>query len=336
MNTTIKDSRARDLQFFKENQHSIVIDADTHVSDLNSLKGTVKERYNKSDNYYQGRPISAEDLLQEMKLAAVDVSLIWQNPAATDYSEDKKYNFESLYKANRYISDTANAYPNRFVPAGWTDPKALGMEKALELAEICVEEFGFPIVKLNPAQNAFPLDSENVFTVFEKVIEMGAIPAFHYGADTPFTPPEGLAKLAERFRDHKLIAVHMGGGGAGYIEADPQYTKSRELGLAYSNINYVLSAKRDTHIESDLITYQLAGTPFNNNLFCASDAPYGRQTWNFGGFRWMFKSLQDNKNHTDKRVRDHEGLFNEAVTQNYMGKNFAALVIEGYERILSR
>lgn len=324
------------LAFLKENKSNLVIDADTHVSDINELKGPTRERYFNSTNYYQGRPITAAELLKEMEMAEVDMSLIWQNPAATDYSNDPSYNYKSLYNANKYIFESVSQYPKKFIPGGWTDPKALGMDKALQLTEICVNDFGFPIVKLNPAQNAFPLDSEFVITVFEKIVELGAIPAFHYGADTPYTPPEGLERIARHFKDKMLIAIHMGGGGAGYIEADEQYIKSRNLGLEHPNILYVLSAKRDTHIESDLITYQLAGEPFNKNLCCASDAPYGRQAWNFGGFRWMFKTLKDHQNHTDKRVRENPGLFTDNIVQRYIGTNFAEIAIKGYESILNQ
>jgi len=105
--------------------------------------------------------------------------------------------------------------------------------------------------------------------------------------------------------------------------------------LRHPNIKFIESAKRDTHIESDFITYQLAGEPFSGNICCGSDAPYGRQTWNFGGYRAMFKSLMDGKNHTDKRVRQNPGLFNAAIAENYMGRNFAELVISGYEKLLA-
>src|SRR3546814_2191031 len=36
---------------------------------------------------------------------------------------------------------------SRTIPAGWTDPKALGVDRALEMVRLCVEEWGFPIVK---------------------------------------------------------------------------------------------------------------------------------------------------------------------------------------------
>jgi hypothetical protein len=78
----------------------------------------------------------------------------------------------------------------------------------------------------------------------------------------------------------------------------------------------------------------MAGEPFCHNLFCGSDAPYGRMTWNFGGFRAMFRSLIDNRNHTDTRVREHPGLFTPEVSRRYLGGNFARFVAQEYRRFL--
>ena len=123
----------------------------------------------------------------------------------------------------------------------------------------------------------------------------------------------------------------MGGGGASYNEGEELYNQTRELGLKYPNLFFVQSAKRDTHIESDFITYALAGTPFNKNIACASDAPYGRQTWNFGGYLAMFKSLLNSSKHTDIRVRNNPDVFTQEIQRNFMGRNLAGLIINGYK-----
>lgn len=156
----------------------------------------------------------------------------------------------------------------------------------------------------------------------------------HFGADTPFTPADGLERMARLHPDHPVLAVHMGGGGAGYLEAEELYRQARELGLRQPNIRFILSARRDTVIESDLITYQLAGEPSCRNLFCGSDAPYGRMTWNFGGFRCMFQSLQNGAAHTDPRLRANPGLFTADIAQNYLGRNFAKFVIAACRHLL--
>lgn len=325
----------RQLTFLKANRNSIVIDADTHITDTENMPDDLKDLYVNEDNYYHGKPISAEELIAEMEMAGVDMSLCWQNPAITPYGDDPKANFGMLLKANAYIFDMDAKYPERFIPAGWTDPKNLGLDLAIQMAEICIRDFGFLFVKMNPAQNEYQIHSNDVVQVFEKIIEMGGIPAFHFGGDTPYTRAEGFEKLAKLHPDYPVVGVHMGGGGPSYLEGEEHYIKARTLGLKNPNIRFILSAKRDTHIESDLITYQLAGEPFSKNIFCASDAPYGRQSWNFGGFRAMFDSLM-NPIHPDKRLQQNPGIFTEEVIQNYMGRNLADFVIEGYEKLLKK
>ncbi len=319
------------VNFLIKNKDHLAIDSDTHPSDLSLLSGKILEKYKNSKNYYHGRPISGDELLREMKMAAVDMSLIWQNPAATPYTDNQSENYNCLLKANEYIFHLGQSYPEKFIPAGWTDPKALGLDKAMKIVDIFMNDFGFLIVKMNPAQNAFPIDGVEVMTIVEKIAENNGIAAFHYGADTPYTPAEGLEKIASSFPEIRIIGIHMGGGGASYNEAEELYNQTRELGLKCPNLFFVQSAKRDTHIESDFISYTLEGEPFCKNIACASDAPYGRQTWNFGGYRMMFKSLLNSAEHTDERVRNNPDAFNEVIIQNYMGRNIAELIIEGYK-----
>ncbi|MGY8827336.1 MAG: hypothetical protein ACKVJG_26050 [Candidatus Latescibacterota bacterium] len=56
----------------------------------------------------------------------------------------------------------------------------------------------------------------------------------------------------------------------------------------------------------------------------ASDAPYGRMSWNYGGYLAMFQSL-----------RNCPRLFDDDVVQGYMGRNLVDLLVAAYERILS-
>ena len=334
-NPSAVEASERLVCWLESHADRLVIDADTHATDLASLTPADRKRYESTPHYYHGRPISAEDIIREMDLAAVDMALIWQNPAATAYTGEAKADTQALLRANRYVRDSALRFPNRFIPAGWVDPKACGVDAALEMVDMLVRDFGFLLVKMNPAQNQYQIDSPPVLAVMDRIVSLGGIPVFHFGADTPYTPADGLRRLAERHADHPLLAVHMGGGGAGYLAAEPLYQEARRLGLECPNIHYVLSGKRDTHIESDLIAYQLAGEPFCQHLFCGSDAPYGRLTWNFGGYRAMFHSLIEGAaGHTDPRVRANPGLFTPAAARNYMGGNFARFVAAGYRRLL--
>ncbi len=323
------------LETLKYLRHRATIDADAHISDPTMCD---RLRAGRSDDYFHGKPISAEELLAEMDSAEVDLALCWQNPAATAYSGDEEGNFEALLRANVYVGDSARRFPDRIIPAGWTDPQNLGAAGACRMVDYCVGRLGFGIIKMNPAQNGYAIDGAEVRTVVDRILAWGATPAFHYGADTEYTPAEGLEKVAKRIAPHPLIAVHMGGGGASYLEAEPLYIESRKLGLRQSNIHFICSARRETHTESDLITYEYSGEPFRRNISLGSDAPYGRVAWNFGGYRAMFAGLRDNdtsRRHVDSRLRERPELFSRESVQNYLGTNIADLVIRAYAEILS-
>lgn len=333
MNQSTLNRITRQLDYLKTNRERLVADADTHITDFAGMTTPMLKKYQSTDNLYQGRPISAEDLLVEMNMAGVDVCLCWQNPATTPYRGGWA-NFESLLNSNRYIYECSCKYPERIIPTGWTDPKALGVEKAREMIRICIEDFGMPIIKMNPAQNAFPIDDECVVDLTRYIIELGAVPAFHFAADTCYTPVKGLVNLANEFPNDDILAVHMGGGGSSYLEAETMYNEIREEGLNHKNLYFIESAKRDIHIESDIITYALAGKEDVTRIFCASDAPYGRMTWNYGGYRCMFDSLINSDKHSDQRVRNNPSYFTPELEQQFLGKNFADFIIRRYTKML--
>lgn len=317
---------ARRRQHLLAVRDRVVFDGDVHPSDPDAYPPALSARLAQDPDYYHGRPISGDELLRDMDRAAVDMALCWQNPAVTQYGADPAANFEALLAANRFVARLGQQHPDRIIAAGWTDPKALGPARAAELVRIGVEEWGFPVVKMNPAQNAYRIDDESVLRLVDQIVELGAAPAFHFGGDTPFTPAEGLRTVAARHPGHPIIAVHMGGGGGHFVESDLLYLAARALGLECPNIFYILSAKRDVHMESDLIAYRAAGAPFRHNIAVASDAPYGRISWNFGGFRGMFASLSS-PGHGDRRLKAEPALFDPDTVQDFMGRNLANLLI---------
>src|SRR5438105_4071427 len=155
------------------NAGRLVIDADIHITDVDSLRGTQRRRYENTPDYYHGRPISAEDAIREMDMAEVDMALAWQNPATTVYGGSLEANARALTQANQYVLESAARYPNRFIPAGWVDPKACGLDITLALVEKLVVEFGFLIVKLNPAQNGYQIDGPLSLAVVDRIVELG-------------------------------------------------------------------------------------------------------------------------------------------------------------------
>lgn len=335
MNCTSLEFILQQRNFIQSRKDDLVIDTDTHITDPQLIGVQIKKKLEAFTGYFQGMPISAEQLINEMDLNGVDMSLTWQNPACIDYGKNQKVNYRKLMKANEYIFKASRKYPDRFIPAGWTDPKALGLDLAKKGVEKLVREFGFSIIKMNPAQNEFFLDSPVVFDIIDTIISHRAIPAFHIGSDTVYTPVKALEKIAAHYPDTPIIAVHMGGGGAGYMEAEENYHQIRSLGLKYKNLKFPLSAKRDTHIESDLISFQIAGEPFKKNLFYASDAPYGKISWNLGGFKGLLSNLRSKDYLADKRLLEFPGLFDFQSEKQIMGGNFAEFIIALYDNMLS-
>lgn len=313
----------------------LVIDGDVHPTPRDLLPEEIARRIEDDHGYYHGRPLLSEDLLRLMDLAEVDMALCWQNPAVLAYGTDPEENAARLARANATIAELAAVHPTRVIPAGWTDPKALGVRRASDLARRCVEVWGMPVVKMNPAQNAYPIDDPMALEVVDVIVGLGAVPAFHFGSDTPHTPAEGLARIAARHPAHPVIAVHMGGGGGHFVEAEPTYQAARQLGLDRENVFFILSAIRDPHIESAMIAYAAAGGHAARNLGAGSDAPYGNMIWNFGAFRALFQAMRSG-GYPDPRLGAGGAPLDAAAARAILGGNLAGLVATACERILAR
>jgi predicted TIM-barrel fold metal-dependent hydrolase len=163
----------------------VIIDADVHISPLR-----------------EGNRISDDELLRRMDRAGVQAALAWLQPAY----------FRDVQDGNRYVYEAMRRHPERIIGFGWVDPH-FGLTKGLEEVKRCLEEYGFVGVKLNGAQNDFPIDDETVsLPLIEAIAKSGRLLAFHIGADSiENTHPFRLAKIARRFPETTILAVHMGG-----------------------------------------------------------------------------------------------------------------------------
>ncbi len=332
---TVQQMKRR-ADWLRANRDRLTIDADMHPTDPDAVPAECARRMAENPDYFHTRPLLSTNLIGRLDAAGIDAGLCWQNPAMVPYTSDQAENARLLTLSNRRIAELAARHPTRVIPAGWTDPKALGVSAAIALARKCVSDFAMSVVKMNPAQNAYPIDDPMVLQVVDAIVETGAIPAFHFGADTRYTPTEGLETVARRHPGHPVIAVHMGGGGGHFVDSEPTYLSARAAGLRHPNIFYILSAKRDAHFVSDLIAYSAAGAPFCNNIACGSDAPYADPVFHFAGFRALFADLANGATHPDPRLRANPGLFDHRMVRNYLGGNFADLIVAAHDRILDR
>ena len=164
----------------------MIIDADVHISP--SLEG--------------GNSIQVDELLKRMDKSGVDKALTWLQPPY----------MRVIAESNKYILNAMKQYPDRILGFGWADPN-LGVEKAINEAKRCIEEYGFFGVKLNGAQNSFYVDDENLsIPIIEEIAKAGKVIAFHCGADAyEQTHPFRIGKIAKLFPELRILMVHMGG-----------------------------------------------------------------------------------------------------------------------------
>lgn len=164
----------------------MIFDADTHMSPYKNFEGS----------------IDAAQWAVNMDAAGIDRALCWLLPQGV----------EDVSESNRYLYSSSKKYA-KMLPFGWANIRE-GIDKALFDAQQCIEEFGFCGVKLNGAQNEYPIDSLDAMRVAGEVARLGGILAYHIGADAPdYTSPERAAKVAKAFPGMKILMVHMGGAG---------------------------------------------------------------------------------------------------------------------------
>jgi len=192
----------------------MIIDADCHISP--TPEG--------------GNSIGTDELLRRMDRAGVDRAVAWLQPP---------YRRE-VAPGNAYVHEAMRAHPDRVLGFGWADPN-LSVAAAIDEARRCVEEYGLYGVKLNGAQNSFFIDSETLaMPVIEAIAAMGSRLALHVGADAiEHTHPFRVGRIACRFPELTILAVHMGGVGV------PDLCEAMiETAGRYPNIHLVASNVR--------------------------------------------------------------------------------------------
>jgi len=217
----------------------MIIDADCHIS----------------SQKLDGLAILAEDVVCMMDRAEVNQALIWIKPP---YDKNIEPENRAIYEANR-------AYPGRFLPMGWTNPR-LGAGKAADVIRQCFEEYGFLGIKFNGAQDDYVIDDDQLaMPLIEKAARYGKPIAFHIGSDAfENTHPYRLKRIAQTFPDLPFLMVHMGGAGL------PTLARSAiETALACPNIMLIGSAINEGYI-LDALRVLGAG-----RVCFGSDTPFG-------------------------------------------------------------
>ena len=162
----------------------MIFDADTHMSPYRNVDFAV----------------TAEESRDILQAAGVDRAVCWLMPQEVD----------DVSESNAYIHERCRHIP-MFIPFGWANIRE-GEDKAVRDAITCLDEYGFIGVKLNGAQNEYPIDSLPALHVCEEIARRNGIIAFHIGTDSPnFTSPHRAAVVANLFPETTIVMIHMGG-----------------------------------------------------------------------------------------------------------------------------
>lgn len=163
-----------------------IVDADVHIS----------------PRVEKGHDGSIDTTLRKMDRAGVEKALVWLIPP---YMRD-------ISESNTYVHKAMTEYPDRFYGVGWADPRQ-GVQKAIDEAKKCIEEYNMFGVKLNGDEHGFCIDDPVLsIPVLEVIAKSGKAIGFHVGANAyEFTHPYRVMKVAKMFPDTKILCAHMGG-----------------------------------------------------------------------------------------------------------------------------
>lgn len=202
------------------------------------------------------RAINASGLNDMLQEAGIDRALTWLMPQGVS----------DVAESNKYIYDQSKIFPI-FYPFGWANVME-GLDKAIEDAKRCLLDYGFRGVKLNGAQNDYPIDSPDAMKVCEVIAKNNGLIAFHIGADAPDnTGAFRAANVAAAFPETTILMVHMGGAGR------PNPDRSAEvIAEAIKHPNMILIGS-EIGIDKIKIAIDTLGT---NRVMYGSDTPFSQ------------------------------------------------------------
>jgi predicted TIM-barrel fold metal-dependent hydrolase len=234
----------------------MIIDADCHISPRSDALA-----------------ITADELVAMLDENGVDRALCWLKPPYARLIEEH----------NRAVYEAEQRFPDRIIGFGWANPR-LGVENAIAAARTCLDEYGFPGVKLNGAQDEYFIDDEEIaLPVIEAVAGAGAALAFHCGADAyERTHPFRIAKIAARHPDTPILLAHMGGVGVPSL-----HEAAIEFAQQHPNMHFIGSAAQSKSI---LAAIELLGP---ERVSFGSDTPFGLMHVELARYRALLRDLTE-------------------------------------------
>ena len=220
-----------------------------------------------------------ETLIKEMDDARVDVSICLPIDFAFMCQQEPEI---SIWKANEYVADAQQRYPQRIIGFAGVDPMR---PDAVGLLEKGIKELGLKGVKIYPGWY-YPTD-DRIAPFIQKIEELDVPILFHLGSDPhPFSvkygDPRYVDDLLLKYPRLKVIAAHCARG--------------------YEDLLIEMAAWRPNRIWVDLsgLQYEYAASPWHflmriryaldrapNAIVMGSDWPFVKSTPNPSHKEWI-------------------------------------------------
>jgi uncharacterized protein len=218
----------------------------------------------------------AENYVKVMDEAGIKKTIVM----GVDYgmSEVGEANW-SIEEMNQWVAKQADEYSDKLKALCAVDPRR--GEKAIELIEKAVQEWGMIGVKFHPTSGFYP-DDPQFYPLYEKCVEL-SVPLHSHTAVTISSPmvskyadPIYLDTIAAKFPELKIILVHFGSLSYTLKCAEIMGSRSNvyaELSgyqiQAYSMPEYFLKTLRGV-----LNMKALLGAPLKERIMFGTDWPY--------------------------------------------------------------
>jgi len=115
---------------------------------------------------------SAERRIEECDRDGVDVQVLSTVPVMFNYWAKPEHTLDLARMLNDHVASMVASYPARFVGLGTLPLQAPDL--AVTELERCVNELGLPGVQIGSHVNAWNLDQEELFPIFERAAELDA------------------------------------------------------------------------------------------------------------------------------------------------------------------
>ncbi|MFX1256766.1 MAG: amidohydrolase family protein [Promethearchaeota archaeon] len=154
--------------------------------------------------------VNAETYVKAMDEAGIDKGLVMGVDFGLSPAGEAKWSVEEM---NHWVADQVNEYPDKLKALCAVDPRR--GEKAIQLVEKAVTDWGMIGVKFHPTSGFYP-DNPAFFPLYEKIVELDVPLHSHTSLYSvtmmsgKYADPMYMDGVAANFPDMKIVLIHFG------------------------------------------------------------------------------------------------------------------------------